>query len=467
MIHLVPRVPGVGYLDRHLWLPKTHTSLRQIQSVLSYLTPKGETVKAYEEREDHILVPRNFLAPKTLATRPYPVFDARPRRYPRVSLHSRAVLDAKSKGGTYQTEGAAALLNTTDGILCLRCGAGKTITSLHAASLLNMPILVMVNEKGLAQQWIDVIKWIFDLPEDDIGKCFEGVFRWQYPITVATLHTLAARATDGRLPPEMLTHFGIVIIDECHTVGAPYLNQAVPPFSGRRWGLSATPDRGDEFTSLVRYTLGPVIYSYLMPELMPRFTFRKLLTALDFQNPEVVEAVTDKRGKVHHGKLYAHLSTVDSRVDRIVADVTEAVNRGREVVVLTHSRNLCERLADRFPGGGATHGGVRVKDHSHIVANSNPLIAIMHRGKQALDKPVLDTLYLVEPTTKGEGLQQMMGRILRDLANGATGKDPLVVVYEDIRIAEIRKSCAKIKKLLRTWPSHLGGTIKYTEVKPV
>ena len=78
-----------------------------------------------------------------------------------------------------------------------------------------------------------------------------------------------------------------MIPDECHVVGAPWINRAIPPFQGRRWGLSATPNRVDQFNSLLRYTMGEVVYTYLEPELIPKVYFKRMNTKLDLSDPDV------------------------------------------------------------------------------------------------------------------------------------------------------------------------------------
>ena len=462
---LVVRRPGVGYIDNWLWLPKTHTASVQIESALLYEGRNAEAIEAWVEEPHHFRVPRNYLVPGALGRLPYPVVDTRVTQFPRVSFRSRVSLDAREPDKTYQRDGSAALLNTYDGILCLRCGAGKTVVALHSAAMLRTPILVVVTDKGLARQWIDAITQFLDVEESEIGRIGgdNSRFDWKRRITVAIVNSLARRAQTNTLPPEMTRWFGVVICDEAHVMGAPYFNSAIPPFHGRRWGLSATPEREDEFDSLLRHTMGDVVYTYLAPDLKPKVYFVQLNTTLKLSDPYVLENTHSSGGEFHHMMTYGYLAREKhTRTDEIVTRIREAMSHGRQVLVLTHSRDMCDALSLRLPEAGVCHGGVREGERIRRIRECNPVIAIMQLGKQALDKPSLDTLFITEPFRKSGVLQQTMGRVLRTFSGK---RDPVVVFFEDRYIKELHKMCNKLRTQLARWPEHKGGRIENKKVK--
>lgn len=462
---LVRRDPRVAYLDNWLWLPKSHVSERQVRSVLTYIDRLDRTIQAFETERHHYRVPRNYLSPERLKQVPYPVYDARFTSFPSASLRSSVTLDAKEPGKDYQTQGSAALLASYDGILCLRCGAGKTVVALHTVAQLKQPVLIVVDDKGLAKQWLTEIEQFLGIPSSDVGKLWGGQkFDWQVPIAVATVQTLASRVADGRLPEGMTRHFGVILLDEAHVMGAPYFNTAIPPFHGRRWGLSATPVREDEFDSLLKYTIGGVVYTYLMPSLKPTIFFKRLETRLDYNNPEVWAGTHDKFGKFHFGKTYGYMArSCPERTAKIVLEIQEALDMGRQILILSHSRDMVEILGTHFPGGGVTHGGVKEDEHWRVVQECNPVISIMKRGKQALNKPNLDTLFIIEPFSKAGVLQQTMGRVLRDFAE-IDKHPPVVVVFEDRHVEGMTPLCGKLRRLLTDWPENRGGRITYKNI---
>lgn len=457
------RQPGAAYLDTHLWLPKTYWSEVQLKSSLQYEVPRtGEIITAIEETKHHFRVPRNFLSWKTFKLVPYPVYDARFMNFPTVDFNSKVTLDFVNPAESFQKDSYRALLETYDGILTLRCGAGKTVVALHTAASLRVPILVIVSDKGLARQWVEEIEQWLGIPADDIGRIGGdgSPFRWKgTKITIAIVNTLSKRALEGTLPPELTRYFGVVICDEAHLMGAPYFNMAVPPFHGRRWGLSATPTREDGFDSLLQYTFGNIVYTYLKPDLKPTVYFRRLPTILNLTEKTVVDATHDTTGELHLGMLYGYLASVDARTDKIAGDVRAAIEKdGRQALVLTHSRAMCEALALRFPGAGVVHGDVDEDERLRRIRECNPVIAIMRLGKQALNKPSLDSIYACEPFKKEGMLQQVMGRALRPFP----GKQPpSIVFYEDTQIEPMYKLCMKIRGSLSRWPEHKGGRIKF------
>lgn len=465
-MRLVRRDPTAGYFDTWLWLPKIHASKAQVRSSFSYFDARTEkTIDAWQEEDHHYRVPRNYLSPATLATLPFPIYDARIKDFPKASLTSRVVLDAKEPSKTYQADSSAALLNTYDGILCLRCGAGKTVVALHSAAQLGVPVLIVVSDKGLAQQWISEIEACLGVPRNEIGRIGGdgSAFDWKRPIAVGLVQSIASRIADDRMPAELFQHFGLVIFDEAHVMGAPYFNTAAPPFHGRRWGLSATPAREDGFDTLLRYTLGPVIYSYLQPDLKPTVFFCQLPTRLDLSDPEVVDATHDTSGAFHFGMTYGHFArSMPDRTEAIAKEIQGALSTERQVLVLTHSVEMTEALAAHFPDAGVVHGKVREAERFRRIRECNPVIAIMQLGKQALDKPKLDTLFICDPFTKTGVLQQTMGRVLRNFSGK---KKPLVVFFEDVYIKPLSRMCGKLRLRLNRWPDYKGGAIPYTVIK--
>ncbi len=131
--------------------------------------------------------------------------------------------------------------------------------------------------------------------------------------------------------------------------------------------------------------------------------------------------------------------------------------------MLSQSRAMVEKLAELMPEAGAVHGGVKNgKERRRRIRECNPVIAIARLGKQALNKAKLDTLFVCEPFSDLNVLQQIMGRVLRLYEAKQT---PTVVFYEDVMADGMVKMCKKIRKLLNRWPKHMGGRIKFTNVR--
>lgn len=462
---IIRRDPEFGYLDSELWLPKKYVSELQIRAALTFITPK-DAIIGWKEEVAHYRVPRNFFSRMALPHLPYQIIDTRHKDYRSIPFKSSVVLDSKEPHERYQRDAVAALLRTEDGILCLRCGAGKTVVTLDAIAKAGGPALIIVSDKGLAQQWLKEIEKFLGIKAADVGRIGgEGApFRWKgTAITIALVQTLARRASEGTLPPEMLKYFKIIVPDEAHLMGAPYFNKALPPFHGQIWALTATPTREDAFDSLLKHTVGGVVYSYLKPALKPVFVFKRLGTNPPFEKKEVRAATHDVAGNLHFGMLYGYLATDDVRCDEIADDVRYSLGRDRNILILTHSRAMIDSLEKRFPKAGVVHSDVPEKERLRRIRECNPVIAIMQLGKQALDKPELDTVYMCEPTTKKGALQQIMGRALRVFLGK---KAPMIIIIEDVNITPMKLMCHKIRAVLARWPDHKGGKIPFKIIKP-
>lgn len=219
-MELIKRDPNTGYLDRWLWLPRSQVSEGQIKGALLFKQGGGLFVKGWRDEKDHILVPRNFLRPGAIGKLAYPVIDTRILKFPRIKIRSKVVLDRQAPHLSFQRDGVAALQGTYDGILCLRCGAGKTVCALHAAAALKTPILVIVDEDGLMQQWKAAVANCLELEDPVVGIVGGGKFDWEHDVVIASVRTLARRAREGGLPPAMTRRFGVIIPDECIAAGA-------------------------------------------------------------------------------------------------------------------------------------------------------------------------------------------------------------------------------------------------------
>lgn len=74
-------------------------------------------------------------------------------------------------------------------------------------------------------------------------------------VDVITLQSVAHRDAD----PSLLNEYGMVIVDECHAVGAPAAEAAIRQVTVKRWiGLSATPYRADQMDALITTQCGPI-----------------------------------------------------------------------------------------------------------------------------------------------------------------------------------------------------------------
>ena len=158
----------------------------------------------------------------------------------------------------YQRSAVQAWRDAGDrGVIVLPTGAGKTFVALAAIAELAISTLILVPTRVLLDQWARFLAMCWSHP---IGRLGDGQ-RAIAPITVATYAsaiTWAPRVGDG---------FGLVVVDECHHVGAwcprEILEMLVAP---SRLGLTATPPSGSPATALARH-LGPTVFECSVADL--------------------------------------------------------------------------------------------------------------------------------------------------------------------------------------------------------
>lgn len=140
-------------------------------------------------------------------------------------------------------------------------GFGKTSVAIETIARLGVTTLITVHKEFLFTQWIERIKEA--LPGVRIGtvrgkKCDIH----DKDIVVAMVESLAIDSGDGeRYPKELWSWPGLLIVDECHRVGAKTWAGVPSRFNSKyRLGLTATPRRKDGCDDVFWWTLGPITY---------------------------------------------------------------------------------------------------------------------------------------------------------------------------------------------------------------
>ncbi len=145
----------------------------------------------------------------------------------------------------------------SDFILKAATGKGKTVMGLAIAARLGQRTVVLVDQEFLMDQWVERAKEHLGLKDSQIGIVrgpktdYKGKL-----LTICMMQTLARRSS---FTEEFCGYFGLVLVDEVQTAGAPTFSTALMLFdAANRIGLSATPDRGDVLQRLLGWNLGRV-----------------------------------------------------------------------------------------------------------------------------------------------------------------------------------------------------------------
>lgn len=457
-LRLVARDPDKAYISDMLWLPRKHIPEQAIKEGLMYWdVEKNQAVhrRLWEETRDHLICPREYIRADQYSQFSFPFVDLTPREFPKAAFTVKNDPRDDDQRRAYEAMG-----QSHGGILNLACGKGKTFLALKHAADVGRPLLVIVHNSYLFNQWInDAIPAHVELPAGESVGIIQGDrFDWKRPITIAMIQSLALRFERGDIPPEFREHFGMVVYDEVHHLSAPFFVQTAPLVTGLRYGLTATEKRADGFEFIYKYHLGEVFHTDLVQKLIPRIYFQLTPVFVDLK----IDDIRDVKGELHIGKLRTYIGRMDSSNIFRAHCIREALDQGRKVLAVSHSKEQLIALSEMFPGSGLIVQETPVEERSDIVRKSQVSFAIANLGFEGLDDPALDTVFVLFPFKGAGPLQQVMGRIgARTLDEK---KSPVLVIFDDIRVNPLHGMVKTMQQNLKDWDKHVAGmpALEYT-----
>ena len=468
--------PDKAYLGSQLWLPKAHVNTRSIKASLEFEVRGDEGrefLQLWEECPQHIAVPREYVLRDDYEKLTFPIVDITPSDFPKAHFKSKLILDSKAPGEDTQKKAFSSFSDQTNGLLQLSCGKGKSCLALHKIAHEGRNTLIIVNQKTILNQWEEAITDFLEF-EGGVGR-IQGSpdkWDWRHPITIGMLHSLA-RHPDS-VTPEMRRWFGVVIWDEVHHLSAPYFCVTATMFVGQRYGLTATATREDGTEVVYNYHLGEVFHKDLMQTVKPTIVFRQ--TPFSISAEDYLERVLDKRGSPNMSKLRTFVGTeMENRNRYIARDLQDAINAGRKVLALSHSKQQLKLMHEMFLAKGVDcgicTGDQKVQQRWQALRDKQLIFGTHQLVLEAIDEDSLDTLFWMTPfgSQHPEGgknaLQQGMGRI-QGYRFREGMKHPLVVIFDDIYIKHFHRMCNKLRLQMRRWPEDEGGPYEYKVLKP-
>jgi superfamily II DNA or RNA helicase len=316
------------------------------------------------------------------------------------------------------------------GILSLPCGFGKTIIALYFISFLKKKTLIIVHREFLIHHWIDKIKQYLKNVKISIIRS-KNITMQECDIGICMLQTLSKT----EFPKNFFDSYSHIIIDECHLVSTTIFSTIFFKINSKfMLGLSATPERKDNMSKVLKWHIGNII----------PLNFINHKINIDV-NRYVLNCDKENLLKNNEDKFSNKLTKIlqsDIRNNIIVNILIEEIKKenNRQILLLSdrieHLENLKKLLkSNNFNSSGLFIGGMS-KEQLDISAKSKIILATYSMANEGLDIPTLNCLVLASPKIE---IFQSIGRISR-LQERNNYIKPLLIDFIDILSVFINES---------------------------
>lgn len=323
---------------------------------------------------------------------------------------------------SYQKDAIKKAIARRQGVIVAPCSSGKTMIGLEIASRLQRRTLWLTHTKDLLNQSMDRAKSVFTLSDCDYGTITDGKVNIGRVITFATVQTMSNIDLQ-----KYKNEWDVIIVDECHHIaGTPtklmMFYKVISNLRARyKYGLTATPERGDGLTGCMFALLGPLIHEIDRSEISDTscpvvVEFHQTSYEPDF------EKILLPDGTLSHVALINEMVEDDERNKQIVEDVIFSEGT---CLILTDRVAHVQRLAELIESAGlkvATLSANTSKAQKERRRNAlemlnkgelKAVVATFALAKEGLDVKSLKHIFFATPQKNKTIVTQSAGRVAR------------------------------------------------------
>lgn len=413
-------IPKSGPCEKYYWLIKQ--DLTRVNK--EYHSDEYVTNTFFYEGEDYLLVPRFFPVEKYFSCRIVDnILDGESIEIdhniiPRNSLQEKTI-DYMVKNNNY--------------IIKLNPGTGKTVMTTYTIAEKKKRTFILIHRDSLVEQWKTEILKFTNLNEYDICRLNSKNFKTAFnnPIIISTTQTFRSILDKHFYEFKQILNnakIGVLVNDECHSVtGAPKFSDCslhIPSIN--TIGLSATPDRNDGNSDIIKYHLGD-IYSDNSSE----GTMSARVTVLIFN----YQIDTPRRFKYMRwgGKFqrsrYLNLTRKSDILVNVCKGLLNTFSKDRDILFISERLNFIDILYQWTPIDSKAKfiAGSSNDDLLNQIVFSTP-----GKIRDGVNIPQKDCLIVTTPV---KNMAQLAGRVIRISDDK---KEPIIVDMVDIGCRDMR-----------------------------
>lgn len=285
------------------------------------------------------------------------------------------------------------------------------------------PVLVIVWQSDLIDQWINRASKRYNIPKSYIG-IIQGAKRQIKPITIGMQQTVKNHIN------KFFDKFGTVICDEVQRFGAKTFNDVINHFPSRyRIGISADETRVDKKEFYIYDAFGKIGSEIKKKQLIDRGAIHEVIirlipTEYDFFIDDIPYAEVSDPRKKKNPEMINNMITNKDRNDLIWKFMLPILRSGEPSVIMSQRvqqvLDIDKKLISNGFISGKVLGSKDYKNEAKItidMANKKKLQVVVGtipiKLGQGVDVPSWTRGFLLTPVNKRQPLQQITGRLTR------------------------------------------------------